>query len=270
MMMITTMFLHLCLAQQGLSVTLPQWSVPSTEGIDDYCLLASGNFSLLFPPLQDNLLGLPGNNTWVVPSNASAQGGCGDQASELNLHWHDPVTDEENLLNIVITKMDRLAGISGVFVRLHSGPDERGMNEMSGQYEFADINTLVWPIRYGLSCPNSLMYPLYHAPITVNSPPALELVSVNQEPMAYLLIKNIKLEVFRDQTLIDQYPQSVSLEFYRRVWECEFHISFNWAPIAVAGGLAGLIGFLLAGFLCKSSVGCSDRISSRKYEYEKI
>ena len=66
----------------------------------------------------------------------------------MNLHWRDPVTDEENLLNIVITKMDRLAGISGVFVRLHSGPDERGMKEMSGQYEFADINTLVWPIRY--------------------------------------------------------------------------------------------------------------------------
>ena len=162
--MITTIFLHLCLAQQGLSITLPQWSVPASEGIDDYCLLASGNFSLLFPPLQDNLLSLPGNNTWVVPSNASAQvwkifksflcvrgawqGGCGDQASELNLHWRDPVTDEENLLNIVIIKMDRLAGITGVFVRLHTGPDERGMKEMSGQYEFADINTLVWPIRY--------------------------------------------------------------------------------------------------------------------------
>ena len=44
--------------------------------------------------------------------------------------------------------MDRLAGITGVFVRLHSGPEEGGMTEMYGQYESADINTLVWPIRY--------------------------------------------------------------------------------------------------------------------------
>merc|ERR1712105_271170 len=78
-------------------------------GIDDYCLLASGNFSLIFPPLQDNLLMLPGNNnTWVVPSSASAQGVCGDQASELNLRWMDKATDDENLLNLVITRIGKL------------------------------------------------------------------------------------------------------------------------------------------------------------------
>jgi len=274
--MMNKVFLHLlsitCLCKsQGLSVTVPQWSVPTTTGIDDYCLLASGNFSLVFPPLQDNLLSLPGNNnTWVVPSSASAQGVCGDQASELNLRWMDKATDDENLLNLVITRIGRLAGITGVFMRLHTGPDKRGMKEMSGEFDVTDINTLAWPIRYGLSCPSSLMYPLYPAPITFISPPALELELVQQEPVAYLLIENIKLEAFRDQTLVDQYPQSASLEFYRRIWECEFHMSFEWAPIAVCGGLAGLIGFLLVSFLCKSSVGCSDRISSRKFEYEKI
>ena len=151
--MMSTVFIHLmsltCMCRsQGLPVTIPQWSVPTPAGIDDYCLLLSGNFSLTFPPVQDNLLTLPGNNnTWVVPGSASPQGVCGDQASELNLRWMHQVTGDENLLNLVITRIGRLAGITGVFLRLHTGPDKRGMKEMSGQFDFTDINTLAWPIR---------------------------------------------------------------------------------------------------------------------------
>ena len=151
----STVFIHLlsltCLCRSqalSMTVTVPQWSVPTTVGIDDYCLLLSGNFSLILPPVQDNLLTLHGNNnTWIVPSSASPQGVCGDQASELNLRWMDEATGDENLLNLVITRIGRLAGITGVFLRLHTGPDKRGMKEMSGQFDFTDINTLAWPIR---------------------------------------------------------------------------------------------------------------------------
>jgi len=254
-----------------LSVATPQWSVRNLEVTNGHCLLASGNFSLIFPSVQDqgSPLALQVNTTRAVPSNASAQGVCGDQSSELNLRWLDQDTAEENVLNLVITKMGRLAGITGVFTRLHSSPSNRGMREMSGHVDFNGFSTLVWPIRYGLSCPKSLMYPLYHAPIPLTSP--MVVADTNKKlarnaPMAYLLIENIQLEAFRHLTLQDQIPQSLSLEFYRRVWECEFHMSFDWAPIAVSGGLASLIALLLSAFLCKTSVGCSDRISRRKYE----
>jgi len=262
---------------QILSLATPQWSVRNLEVTTGYCLLASGNFSLIFPPVQDqgSPLAVQVNTTWAVPNNASAQGVCGDHSSELNLRWLDEDTAEENLLNLVITKMGRLAGLTGVFTRLHSSPNNRGMREMSGHVDFNGFSTLVWPIRYGLSCPKSLMYPLYHAPIPLTSPLVVASPSTatdaNKElarhaPMAYLLIENIQLEAFRHLTLRDQIPQSSALEFYRRVWECEFHMSFDWAPIAVSGGLASLIALLFSAFLCKTSLGCSDRISTRGYE----
>ena len=69
-------------------------------------------------------------------------------SSELNLRWFDEVSGKENLLNLVITKEGRLAGLTGVFTRIHSAPGNMGMVEMSGQVDFKDFDTLLWPIRY--------------------------------------------------------------------------------------------------------------------------
>ena len=227
MLMITTIF---CLAQQGLSVTLPQWSVPASEGIDDYCLLASGNFSLLFPPLQDNLLGLSGNNTWVVPSNASAQvwklfeifslctwclsgrvwwsGKWIKSALAWPSHWRGESSQHCDHQDGQISRDNRCLrqtsyrswwerherNVWSVWVCRYQYISLANQVRRYCSTKILSLHRYHYP-RYGLSCPNSLMYPLYHAPITVNSPPALELELVTQEPMAYLLIKDIKLEV---------------------------------------------------------------------------
>ena len=50
--------------------------------------------------------------------------------------------------------------------------------------------------------------------------------------MAYLVVENVMLEVFRDQNLMAKYAESMSLQFYRRVWECEFHMTFDWSPVS--------------------------------------
>ena len=73
---------------------------------------------------------------------------CGEISSELNLRWIDEVSGKENLLNLVITKKGRLTGLTGVFTRLHSSRGNRDMLEMSGQVDFKDFDTLLWPIRY--------------------------------------------------------------------------------------------------------------------------
>ena len=76
------------------------------------------------------------------------QGVCGEQSSEINLHWFDQATGKENLLNLVITKVGRLAGLTGIFVRLHTEASQAEMTEMSGHIDSKDFNTLVWPIRF--------------------------------------------------------------------------------------------------------------------------
>ena len=50
--------------------------------------------------------------------------------------------------------------------------------------------------------------------------------------MAYLVVENVMLEVFRDQNLMAKYPESMSPQFYRRVWECEFQLTFDWGPVS--------------------------------------
>ena len=65
--------------------------------------------------------------------------------SEISLHWHDEETGEENLLNLVITRKGRLAGLTGAFVRLH--PDSNKL-EMSVQLDFKDFITLTWPLMF--------------------------------------------------------------------------------------------------------------------------
>jgi len=255
-------------------LTTSQWSVRTTVNSSNHCLLASGNFTLVLPQInKDNTSMAQVNRTWVVPENATAKGACGELSSELNLHWLDEATGKENVMNLVISKVGRLAALTGIFTRLHTGANKAEI-EMSGQIDLKDFNTLVWPIRYGLSCPASLQYPLYHAPnpisetLTASSSSSVVTQETNhhQTPMAYLVVENIKLEAFREVTLVDQYPESMSQEFYRRKWECEFHMTFDWAPIAVGGGLACLVSFMLGAFLCKSSIGCGDGARREKYE----
>ena len=48
----------------------------------------------------------------------------------------------------MISKAGRLAGLSGVFTRLHSNIDKAGMREMSTQLDFKEYGSLVWPIRF--------------------------------------------------------------------------------------------------------------------------
>lgn len=262
---------------QDLSETLlttAQWSVRTPENNSNHCLLASGNFTLVLPNMnEDKTAMVQVNRTWVVPANATAKGACGELSSELSLHWLDEVSGKQNVMNLVISKVGRLAALTGIFTRLHTGADKKEEIEMSGQIDLKDFNTLVWPIRYGLSCPVLLQYPLYHAPNPISETFALPsgfggVVSqeTQQTPMAYLVVENIKLEAFREVTLVDQFPESMSQEFYRRKWECEFHMTFDWAPIAVGGGLACLVSFMLGAFLCKSSIGCGDGARREKYE----
>ena len=99
-------------------------------------------------------------------------------------------------------------------------------------------NALILIVRYGLSCPVSLQYPLYHlAPSPVSENHGSSSGSVgsqetnHQIPMAYLVVENVKFEAFREVTLLDQDPESMSQEFYRQKWECEFHMTLDWAPV---------------------------------------
>ena len=52
-------------------------------------------------------------------------------------------------------------------------------------------------------------------------------------PLAFLVVENLKLEAFRADTLLDQYPESMSQDFYRRRWACEFHMTLDWAPVGL-------------------------------------
>ena len=54
----------------------------------------------------------------------------------------------ENLLNLVITKVGRLASLTGIFTKLHIGASKAEITEMSGHIDLKDFNTLVWPIRF--------------------------------------------------------------------------------------------------------------------------
>ena len=56
----------------------------------------------------------------AVPSSASSRGECGDTGlqAEVSLHWSE-AGGESNLLNLVVTRNNRLADLTGVFARLH-------------------------------------------------------------------------------------------------------------------------------------------------------
>jgi len=268
--------MYLCKSQKvdQDDLTTSEWSVLSPDGQSKsgHCLIASGKFSLVVEvstsentTLVEDREGVQlVNRTWVVPESASAKGVCGEDSSEINLHWPDPDTGEENLLNFVVSRRGRLAALTGIFTRLNYGSSKI---EMYGQIRFRDYLALIWPIRYGLCCKKILQFPLYPAPLSLlTSVPGLVSEHV-PKPIGFLVVESINLEGFRADTLVDQYPKSMAQEFYRRKWECEFHRFFKWSTVAVGGGLACLVGFMFGAFVCKLSLGCGD---GKRTEYEKL
>jgi len=237
-----------------------QWSVKSTKNFLDeglrsfHCLLLSGNITVELVPesLKENTLLVVSNNTWVVPLNATVQGVCGEAVSEMSIEWLDQETEDMNLLNLVITREGRLAGLTGIFLRLQE-------REMTTQLDPINGKVLEWPVRYGLDCSASVRYPMFHAPDPFLSSLVL-LTPPEDKPklVAYIRIENLKLEAFRELSLVDQFPESMSLEFYRRKWECEFHFRFFWASIVVSSALIGLLCLMLGTIFCRSSLGCDD------------
>lgn len=79
--MTSTVFLPLftlaCMCSgQDLSQTLlttSQWSVRTTVNSSNHCLLASGNFTLVLPQINEDTSMVQVNRTWVVPENATAK-----------------------------------------------------------------------------------------------------------------------------------------------------------------------------------------------------
>jgi len=260
-------------ASEDPSLPTSQWSVLTQEGQakSGHCLIISGKFSLVVEVTSENATLVedsasvqPVNRTWVVPESASAKGVCGEDSSEINLHWPDEDTGEENLLNLVISRRGRLAALTGIFTRLNYGNVKI---EMYRQIRFKDFSSLVWPIRYGLCCQKMIQFPLYPAPLSLLTSVSGFIPEEVPKPYAYLVVESINLEGFRDDTLLDQYPKSMAQEFSRRKWECEFHRFFKWSTIAVGGGLSCLVAFMLGAFLCKLSLGCGD---GKRIEYEKL
>jgi len=250
---------------QELVPLLPQWavesSVSSTEQGLKYCLLASGNISIVLM-----------NKTWTVPIDAKSQGECGNDLSELSLRWLDPDSGDKNVLNLFISRMGRLAGISSVFARLQQV-------EMSVQIDLRDYNALIWPIRYGLSCSRSLQYPLYPAPspmissLLINGSIKEESMKESKSdrvPVATLVLDSFHLEAFREATQEDQYLDPLSQVFTRQKWECEFHKTFDWAPFVVGAGIALLVAFMLGYTVFSKRRSLIESEEDRKFKYEKF
>ena len=75
------------------------------------------------------------------------------------------------------------------------------------------------------------------------------------------------LQVFREETSVSS--ESVSKQFVRKAWECEFHYIRSWAPPVVGGTLAFLVLAMIFSFFFKSFLGCSD-YPRKRGGYQKI
>ena len=122
----------------GMSQTVPtsepvsaHWSVTSAadnngNGSHHHCLLLSANLSIiLVHPGEDvrNMTEDVRRLHWKieVPHDADARGVCGDVESQISLYWEEG-DEEDNVVNMVVTRNGRLAELTGVFARfyLHS------------------------------------------------------------------------------------------------------------------------------------------------------
>ena len=107
------------------------WSVQTSDeaeaGVSEHCLLVSGNLSVIFVhrgedarTMSEDLRRL--HWTKKVPTEAIVSGECGDLSSEVSLEWSEEREDtgetNHNLINLVITRNNRISGLTGVFARL--------------------------------------------------------------------------------------------------------------------------------------------------------
>jgi len=248
--------------------SLPQaeWSV----GPD--CSIISANFTFIFVHRNENPEFMSEDMRRLhyrveVPSEAEADGHCGDQQNEITLHWKDSSGDR-NLLNLVVTKKGRLAGLTGVFARLHL---QNRKHELTSNIDTKLKQSLSWPFRYCLSCQRSLYYPLYEVQRSTRVHQVGEdQTDIQDQPVAFIVINNLVVEVFRDDPSLElldpELLQQNPRKFYRRSWECEFHHILDWAPPVVGGTLLALLGIMVISFFLKSCLGCSDYQRQRGYQ----
>ena len=106
------------------------WSVRTNAGEEDggaeHCLLVSGNLSVIFVHRGEDVRTMSEDLrrlhwTKMVPNEAQVSGECGDLSSEVSFHWSETRDGEtnRNLLNLVITRNNRIADLTGVFARLY-------------------------------------------------------------------------------------------------------------------------------------------------------
>lgn len=230
---------------------LAAWKVPHEDG-DGFCLLLSAEVRL-------ELFGLSGfNKTLMVPVSEKAEmvGKCLEGKSEVRFVWPDRHSEEENLINLVVernTEMPNLVYLSGAFLRLHHSNRRMEFYTSMGSLEY---RTLLWPIRYQLRCPE-LRYRL--API--------EEYRGRENVSAVIYLDDVRLEAFRDITLVNHRPESFGINWYRREWKCEFHRIYDWAPYLVACGLCTTLFIFVVAFLCRDSLEKKRKTkTSSKYE----
>jgi len=225
------------------------------EGTDSVaCLLGAGDIRIQQLPSPDSQgESLPPDV--VVPQVVlGVEGRCGQDESELKLSWQDE-EGEDNELNIVIERSGRLAALTGAFLSTPTGG--RGSNSTSGSDTETDtleltatmhtreFHTIQWPHRYGLHCPREYAIALYPAQTNPRGR-----YNGDVPPAAFLILENLRLEVFRRETLEDQYPEELMGDFFTlKTWECEFHMVYDWAPIVVGVGLVTLVLITVGAFI---------------------
>jgi len=239
------------------SDTSSTWIVRSRD-TDEACIIASGDvrIRLVVAGEMENVT----VDEEIPAGEVTVDGECGDDEAELKLVWPDELSGEDNMLNLVVSRNGRLAGLTGAFVRLQVGAIGKREShahdsvEMMTKMDFRDIITPVWPLRYGLNCPQSQEFPLYPAPIHLLQNDIADIRPA--DPTSFLIVENLRLEAFRDESTVDIPELQSGLDFFhRRTWECEFHFTLDWAPVVVGCGLAGLVVFMVTAFFCKRSMG---------------
>jgi len=190
----------------------------------------------------------------VPQASVDVEGRCGQDEAELKLTWQDE-DGEENELNLVVERRGRLAALTGAFLNIPHGSKSRSAMsqdtmDLTATMDIRDYATLQWPLRYGLHCQKELTFALYPSQTNPKDPKHGEV-----KPAAYLRLENLRLEVFRRETLEDQYPEELFGDFFTlRTWACEFHVIYDWAPIMVGAGLAFLIVVMVGAFMIKQYV----------------
>merc|ERR1719391_295671 len=247
---------------------LPSWKV-SHEEEDGFCLLLSAEVRL-------ELFGLSGvNKSLVVPvsEKAEVEGKCLEGKSEVRFVWHNDLSEEESLINLVVernTKMTNLVYLSGAFLRLHH---QQRRLEFFTSMDSLEHRTLLWPIRYQLRC-SELSYRL--APIEEyrgrkNASAVLHLTDVRIEVFRSALsnphwLSSMIFQAFRGDTLQNHRPESFGVSWFRREWKCEFHRIYDWAPYLVSCGLCTTLFVFVMAFLCRDSLEREKTQTLSKYE----